>query len=332
MKANTIKLIALASSMLSYSGVHSQGDSVFRIFTSRDFNKPFVSEISSTLNNLSFGYVKTSKVSGRGEKDLTVNEVHLGIDLPLLYARNPGFKWAVSIPISTHMVWYPLEEITSPIINNDYRFGFAYSGHVALKNNSIKNVSFEVKPFAHESTHLGDEFTITGLQEDTSFYRVNVSYEYYELSLTVNDPEASSNTNNISVKVGFMGLINTHKGYYSLFENEIGNKTLYPSRRSGEFYVDVDYKKVKGFLTSSHWQPNISMELRNRVKYNYQATGKENRVWCFNVYAGYTYVSNIANTIKSIGHYFRYYNGLNPCGQFRNGMCTFIGYSLIVKY
>lgn len=325
------KLIISLFFLFLYNNAFCQRDSNLYMFTGRDFNKPFVSEISSTLNNLSFGLVESTKISGKDVKRLTVNEVHLGIDIPLVYSNKNRLKWALSIPISNHMVWYPLEETTSPIINNDYRFGISYTGHIKFENPYIKNISFEVKPFAHESTHLGDEFTISGFQDDSSFYRVNITYEYYELSLTLNDPEVLSE-NALALRFGFLGLINPQKGYYTLFENEIGDNSLYPSRRWGEIYFDVNYKKVNGFLTSKYWQPNISVELRNRIKYNYPNTGKENRVWCANVYLGYCYTPEKKNTIESIGHYVRYYNGVNPHGQFRNGTCYFIGYSLIVKY
>jgi hypothetical protein len=314
----------------SLSNIFSQSDSSFFVFTGRDFNKPFVSEISSPLNNLSFGKVNTNKVSGRGVKKLTVNEVHLGIDIPLILSQKGKLSWALSIPVSSHMVWYPLEETTAPIINTDYRFGLSFTGHYKLGNPLIKNISFEIKPFAHESTHLGDEFTISGFQDDTSFYRVNVSYEYYEFSFTFNDPEVL-NENTLSLRCGFMGLINPHKGYYTLSQNEIGHNTLYPSKRWGEVYFDLNYRKVSGSLTGKHWQPNISLELRNRIKYNYGGTERESRIWCVNTYAGYCYIPKKINTIKSIRHFIRYYNGLNPYGQFRNGTCFFIGYSMVVK-
>lgn len=316
--------------LISGSKLFAQSDSSLFWFTSRDFNKPFVSEISSTLNNLSFGLVESTKISGRDVKKLTVNEVHLGVDLPLLYSNKNNFNWALSIPISTHMVWYPLEEITAPIINNDYRFGLSFTGHYKLNNKFLKNISFEIKPFAHESTHLGDEFTITGFQDDENFYRVNITYEYYEFSITLNDPEVL-NENTLSLRMGYMGLINPKNGYYTIFENEIGGNKLYPSKRRGEFYFDLDYQKVTGFLTSKRWKPNISLELRNRVKYDYTNSKDEDRVWCFNSYTGYSYIPKKANSVKSIGHYIRYYYGLNPHGQFRNGTCYFIGYSVVVK-
>ena len=310
--------------------VFSQKDTSYFVFTSRNFYKPFASEISSTLNNISFGVVESNKFSGRGRKKLVINEIHLGVDVPLLYAKNSNFKWAMFIPVSIHMIWYPVEKTTSPIINSDYRFGLSFTGITNLNNRYIKNFSFEIKPFAHESTHLGDEITISGFQDDKNFFRVNVSYEYYELGLTINDPEVL-NENTLSFRFGFMGLINPKKGYYTLYENEIGDNTLYPGRRSGEFYTSINYKGVSGFLTNKRWQPNVSVELRNRVKYDYVSAEKENRIWCVNAYAGYNYVPKMLSAIKSTGHYIRYYYGVVPHGQLRNGTCYFIGYSLILK-
>jgi hypothetical protein len=99
-----------------------------------------------------------------------------------------------------------------------------------MNNVYVKNISFKLTPFAHESTHLGDELTIYGSQNIEQFYRVNVSYEYYELGLTINDPDTLSG-NILSLKFGFMGFINHTKGYYSFAENEIGDRTFYPSQR-----------------------------------------------------------------------------------------------------
>ncbi len=323
-------LLSFLTLFFSLAYAYSQTEEGFHFFTSRDFNKPFVSEISSPLNNISYGEVRSTKISGKGTKVFSANDLHLGIDVPLIYSNKNKFKWAISLPISSHMIWYPLEKETSPVLNNDYRFGFSFTGHFTLNNPYIKNLSFEIKPFAHESTHLGDEFTIMGFQDDSSFYRVNITYEYYELSLTLNDPEMLDE-NTLSLRLGFMGLINPSNGYYTLFKNEIGNNTLYPSKHSGEFYADFNYKKVSGFLTSKQWKPNISLELRNRIKYDYRNSDNEERVWCASVYVGYDYRPKLINTVKSIGHYFRYYNGVSPHGQFRIGTCSFIGYSMIVN-
>ncbi len=312
-----------------YSITSAQKGNNYHLFTNRVFYKPMVSEVSSTLNNIFLGKSEVNKFSGRDNKKLIINEIHLGYDIPLLYVENPKFKWSVFFPVSTHMVWAPFEKTTSPIINNDYRFGLSFAGIAIVNNPYIKNISFKVTPFAHESTHIGDELTIEGFQSDDKFFRVNVSYEYYELGLTLNDPEVLKE-NTLSFRIGFMGLLKSNAGYYTYFENEIGDTTLYASRRHGEVYTELNYKKTNGFLTNKQWHPNISVELRNRVKFDYGNAEKEDRIWCINVYVGYDYVPKKIGAVKSIGHYFRYYKGVSPPGQLRNGISTFWGYSLIL--
>lgn len=307
----------------------SQNNKNLQFFTARDFNKPFVSEISGTQNNISLGKTASNKFSGKDTKELVINEIHMGFDLPLLYAGNETSQWAISFPVSIHMIWAPFDKLTSPIINNDYRFGLSFTGTSNLNNLYIKNLSFKVTPFAHESTHLGDELTISGFQEDSKFYRVNVSYEYYELGITVNDPEITEG-NVLSCRAGFMGLLNPDKGYYSIFENEIGDTIFYQSKRWGEFYFACNYKKTDGILTTKRWKPNTSLELRNRIKYDFGKEEKEERQWCLNAYAGFNYLPEKNTSLASVGHYLRYYRGINPHGQLRNGTATFIGYSVVL--
>lgn len=48
---------------------------------------------------------------------------------------------------------------------------------------------------------------------------------------------------------------------------KIGNKSVFPSKRWTEYYIELNYYKNTGLLTSETWKPSISIELRNRVKY-----------------------------------------------------------------
>ncbi len=300
-------------------------------FTSRNFYKPFISEISSTLNNLSLGKTDVHSFMDHACEYIVINEVHLGMDIPLVYGERNDFRWAVSAPVSIHMVWNPFEETTSPIINNDYRFGLSFTAYKTLNHHFIKNLSFKITPFAHESCHLGDEITIYALQNNPDFYRINVSYEYYELGLTLNDPELLDE-NTLSCRVGFMGLIHPKEGYYSLSENEIGNNTLYLSHRWAEYYLQLNYKQTQGFASNDKWHPNLSVEFRNRIQYNYQEDVKEERKWCINAYIGYDYTPAKDGATKTIGHYLRVYNGVNPHGQLREGTSRFLAYSALIYF
>lgn len=320
------RLLIIALLIIASIDTYSQLDNRTEIFKHRTFYKPFTSEISSTLNKLSIGYTNNT-FANDFMKSTTLTEIHLGMDAPILYGGGDQFRWALSIPISLHVLWAPFEEITAPIINNDYRFGLSFTGIQYLSNAYIKNLSYKVTPFAHESTHLGDEISLFGSKHE-EFYRINVSYEYYELGITLNDPDTLSG-NLLSFKFGLMGLINPNKGYYTFYEDEIGDKTFYKSERWLEYYLQLNYRKTNGFMANEKWNPTISIEARNRVKYEYESPGKEDRVWCLNAFIGYDYVPKNKNT-KTIGHYLRYYRGINPHGQFRNFKYEFIGYSFLV--
>ena len=325
-----MKQITVIISLLFIINGYGQTNNNFSLFEGRSFYKPFVSEISSTLSQVNIGAVKNT-LPGGYVNNTAFSEVHLGADIPLLYSAKSNFRWGLSLPVSFHMLWATFEELTAPIINNDYRFGLSFTGIKYIDNNYIKNISFKITPFAHESTHLGDELTIYGLQNLDNFFRVNVSYEYYELGITLNDPDTLTG-NLLSIRFGFMGLINPTKGYYSFFENEIGDKQVYPSKRWAEYYTEVNYNKSTGFLASKTWHPSISVELRNRVKYEYEKEEKADREWCINAYVGYDYIPKRAKGIKTVGNYFRYYNGINPHGQFRNMNYRFIGYAIVLFY
>ncbi len=323
MKLITITLLANILALVVANIAFAQVEA----FTSRAFYKPFVSEISSTLNQVHIGSTQNNFPTG-AKLNSNLMEVHLGTDIPVLYGQNSQFNWALSAPVSLHVLWAAFEETTAPIVNNDYRFGMSFTGIKYLNKGFVQNIAVKITPFAHESTHLGDELTIFGTQHPDQFYRINVSYEYYELGLCLNDPDTLSG-NVLSVKAGFMGLLNPQKGYYSSFENETYQQTIHSSRRWCEYYLQVNYVKTQGLLTTATWHPELSIEARNRVKYNYQSTDLEDRVWCINAYAGYSYRPKNKKVLKSVGHYFRYYNGINPHGQFRNGNYTFAGYAIV---
>ena len=325
-----LKLIFLLIGVFTTFLAFSQSENYFSAFEGRHFYKPFISEISSTLSHVDVG-VATDIKKKDSPVDKVFTEVHLGADIPLLYQERGKMKWALSLPVSFHMLWNTFEETTAPIINNDYRFGLSFTGISYFQNSFIKNISYKITPLAHESTHLGDEISIYGIQNIDNFYRVNVSYEYYELGLTINDPDTLT-SNLLSVRLGFMGLLNPENDYYTISENEVNDKVIYPTERWAEYYININYTKTSGFLTSKNWHPSFSVELRNRVYYQYEREGKNDRGWGINAFIGYEYVPKRAKGIKSVGHYFRYYNGINPHGQLRNRDYTFYGYSIVLFY
>ena len=84
------------------------------------------------------------------------------------------------IPIDFHMI-QDLKDRSVPIVNNDYRYGVMFKAQYALAATRWLSARLHV---GHESTHLGDDYSIVGERKfPTTFERINVSWEYADLGL-----------------------------------------------------------------------------------------------------------------------------------------------------
>lgn len=70
---------------------------------------------------------------------------------------------------------------SAPIVDTDYRFGFMMKFQYGLTETSWLGV--RLTPWAHESTHVGDEYTIIASRVP-GFERINPSFEYLEYGLS----------------------------------------------------------------------------------------------------------------------------------------------------
>lgn len=310
---------------------------------STNYSKPFLSEMHSTMCKAEVGYNKSYSefdlLETKSKFSRPMAELHVGFDAPI-YAYGYGTpgcyqKWGVGIsfPLSVHVLedlWGPE---TAPVINTDYRFGapkLKAIYHVS-DYNFIKNISLSWLPIFHECTHLGDEIIIYRIDENFPITRINVSYEYTEMQLTINDPiERDENYN--SFRFGFAYRIsNRGLGWYSVREDIEANKDieLKPSTHRSEYYIEYQAQRAKGFLASKRFVNVISMEVRNRLRYGYPLFVKDaNGAWtskavneqmelCYNLYAGYKFYPRVKQD-QSLGLFLHAYRGLNPYGQLRN--------------
>ena len=143
--------------------------------------KPFLSEIRSTaikaelawLNKLDENYY----VSDYASRPFI--EVHLGTELPIYYVvnRQKDFKFSTCGYIGNILLIDMFETNTAPVINTDYFFGLKAAAIKYIDHPYIRNIGLKLVPLYHESTHIGDEFSIHGYNDLPAFRRVNVSYE-----------------------------------------------------------------------------------------------------------------------------------------------------------
>ncbi len=311
-------------------------------FMNSEYSKPFVSEIHSTQCKVELGYNKVESefdlLEEKSRFQRPMVELHLGFEAPL-YASGYGIKgsnhkwgFGVRLPLSIHVLedmWGPE---TAPVINTDYRFGAPRL--IAIRkisgNRFLKNISFSWIPMFHECTHLGDEITIYRMDEKFPITRINVSYEFTEFQVTLNDPGKSTD-NGHTLRLGLVyRLSDRGQGWFSARKNvEITQDINIPtSDYRAEYYADYQYQRNKGFLANKRCVNVFSLEVRNRLRYGYPLYRKLNGAWetkemketmvfCFNFYAGYKFIPNNESN-HSVGLFFHAYNGINPYGQLRN--------------
>ena len=322
-------------------------------FKQRDFGKYFISDMFSPNTEIRLGMgLLRSAYNINPDRHSTFAfyaESVMGTEIPLLYwnisGPDSGSKLAISIPLSTS-IWLDFSEpLTNPVVNTDYRVGSLQINYLhELNFGFVKNVSLSFIPFFHESSHIGDEVTIYRIDSDFPIIRVNASRNTAEMALTIND-ENGKQDNNHSFKFGTSMMYDKTKGYYRMRAAEGDTTKITPSDTRMEWYGQYQWHGPSGIIKDPKFTTVFSLELRNRLRYNYpyyisrpsSSTGPDEvnptrkYVPSVNGYLGYRYRPNMEKT-SYIGLYFRFYLGINPHGQFRNiPGHRFYGFSMVYE-
>lgn len=280
---------------------------------------PFVSDLRSPL--IKTELLSINKLDGNyylsDVDERPFIETHLGADITWLTvtSEKQNMELRMSSEIGSVVLVDMFEQTSAPVINNDYFFGLKIGLLVHTNHNYLKNIGLKLVPIFHESTHLGDEFVLHGIETVPNFQRINISYEAWEIAAVINDPDTLK-SNLMSFKAGIHALWNPNEGYYFTDTLEVQSAYVPASIRNVEYYFQLNYQQTQGFLCSEKWMRVFSVEARNRVKFAYSALESEERAWSINAYLGYQYV--IPERSHSLGLFFRYYYGVNPHGQMRN--------------
>jgi hypothetical protein len=325
------------------------------VLSTAQFGLPFVSEMSGTMNKVDLGYGTNRPeydISYTGEDYKKFVDLQLGAQIPL-YARTfevdgkPSWGIALSIPFSVH-IWEDMwEEVTAPVLNNDYRFGLGTFRYIKYleSDHFIKNIGVNFAPINHECTHIGDELTIYRKDADLPITRVNISYEYSELSITLNDPNGSRETLH-SFRLGTMIRISDRgQGWYGLRPEEGDTSVLSVSDKRYEVYGEYQMQRTHGFLASGNVMNVASIEVRSRLKYGYpflkeeangvdweEVTKSERMVPSVNAYFGWRYYPDVPGSAYSnVGLYVNAYQGVNYHGMFRNMKYGYLGLSIVIE-
>ncbi len=244
-------------------------------------------------------------------------QITLGRELPIVGVRSERLdgrvgkgQWGLGLwtPVSFHVI-EDFKDESAPIVDTDYRFGGMLKFQYGLRENLWLGVKFV--PWAHESTHLGDEYVIIA-QRDLAFERVNPSFEYYEYGISI-EKVFGADRLHLTVRHGGINLWG-EDGYYS--DHLLGEETpsLTPSEKNYEpsFGLEVRGRQFR----SRHLF--ASVDARHKLVYAFRRTAgeEEEKQWSMKFAAGLAAPEGTRGVpLKAI--YLHYYRGVNPYGQLR---------------
>ena len=240
-------------------------------------------------------------------------QITLGRELPLVAIASESldegrvgaghFGFGVWLPVAFHMIG-DFKDPSAPIVDTDYRFGMMTKFQYGLSETSQLGIRFV--PWAHESTHLGDEYTI-GAQSRPMFERINVSYEYFEYGI-------SYETDRWTLRHGGLKPWG-EDGYYSnhLLGSTEPRLTVSTKNFEMSFGAEVQFDQWRGRRFY------VSVDTRNKLQYAYHATPAEpeTRQWSTNLQIGRTLEEDSGDSPLQ-DYFVQFYYGVNPYGQLRS--------------
>jgi len=293
------------------------------IFPAHPVITAYTWEMHSTVNR--FEFLKANKAPpqypwAEGFTDRVFLNIQLGADIPVIGGENGEWLWYIGLPVSFDMTDDFFEPETAPVMNTDYWFGIRFESLYRISAKWPENISIRILPIYHESTHIGDE-TALGMSYDnpTDFYRINVSYEAWEILIGLDEWE-SGRGNSFNLRLGLSGHWNADGYYSSPLQGELGTSLhpsdIIPSRGILEYFGQFNTVIESGFPSIGSWVFQGGFELRNNILPDYFSTEKEERIWTINASIGWYRYSRRLNA-RRIGFYLRFLGGQNPHGQFR---------------
>jgi hypothetical protein len=233
--------------------------------------------------------------------------------------------WGVWFAVDFHML-EDFKDDSNPIVDTDYRFGGTFKYRRQLTDTTALGLRGY---YGHESTHLGDEFSLAAQRNraTTDFQRINVSYQYWEYGASydvirvtpTSDPLVSVNQVFKFRHLGsFLDPFTSWKdGYYSTDPLEVNGHTVTKSKNRYEPTFEFEWNRS---VTGHQWEPYVSADLRYRTIFNYakvDPNAADDRQWSTNLIGGYRR-SRVESKRGEPDFFARLYYGVNPYGQLRN--------------
>jgi len=242
---------------------------------------------------------------------------------------------------------FDMDTRTHDLLNTDYRIGIGVAGRFA------NHFSVRLQAF-HESTHIGDEYTL-GAIENPAFRRYNVAYEAYEGYLAVDRydavldefPDRSFRPVYARAYVGgrkFVNFQDRQAGFdreFDAFDFGTGQPAPEPLRAGsvwegqvgGELFWDMvalpdesDGSFLGRLISPQYLFAAGELYLRDR----YDVDSPE-RVPSLHVTAGFIYGPYFRGE-RTVRWAVHYYDGVNPHGQFRAEELNYLGVSFALLF
>ncbi|HEY6391453.1 MAG TPA: DUF1207 domain-containing protein [Bryobacteraceae bacterium] len=304
----------------------------------RGYYDPVLAEPRAALTQVLFPGIASSFPfavnPGRG----VVWDISVGKEIPVLgFESNqtqspagvPAGSWGFGLwfPLSFHMIEDLGKDPSNPILNTDYRFSGMLKAQYGLGDagklvDSRIGLRFQ---FGHESTHIGDEFTLGALRtHPNDFLRVNVSYEYYDFGASFEPNFGKGGRYRLKLRGGNIWLWHPDNGWYSRDLLQPFGQFIAGSKRNHEPYGQVE------LLTPSPWTKLnfiVSADIRDRTIYQYNrvptaafVNPDEPTQVSLNTMVGVRqqHLGTGRLGLISPTYFIRYYHGVNPNGQFRS--------------
>lgn len=238
---------------------------------------------------------------------------------------------ALFIEASAHML-LDFDTPSADVINTDFRVG------AGIASRPWRNVSWRYK-FFHESTHIGDEYTLTAVV-DSLFQRYNVSYEAHEFFLAV-DQHARQPQNLFDFAAGrvYGGGRWFNAQTFEDFRSR-GPQRALKTKDNNEWQLGGEFFLLGKSLTTSGKlfdfikriiQPQYivaAAEFYRRDKYAVETPSK---IWSYNVVVGLVYGHYLEGK-RSTKLLVNYYRGVNPHGQLRMDEIGYLGVDYSIDF
>lgn len=225
---------------------------------------------------------------------------------------------------------------SSSVINTDFRIG---AGLATRLPGGLKNFSFRYR-FFHESTHIGDEYSLFGSQEyGDLFRRYNVSYEAHDFFLSI-DRYVPVGEKLMPLRIAYFrlyggGRIFTDGFDFSAKEGkfpELNDRTA--PLRSSDHEIQLG---VEIFFRAFRKQVGPILLRRLRFQYLFAAADfyfrdryaidAPEQIWSRNVMVGIVFGDYFKDE-RDLRIFLNYYNGVHPHGQFRKEELDYVGISI----